>query len=167
MAKKSINNYAVIEANNRKIQEFNQSLENKKLMNQCNCPHCIKGPGLLMKPVGSEVVGGNNSSIMECKICGKRIAMGKINLDQVNDAIRVLDSAIDHVKMMDTHFGEDEKAMLTVSYTQQSILVFKRLYEMHWKRFNSENKEKKERKDNSSSRWGNSTRRPRADGWSK
>ena len=167
MAKKSINNYMVIEANNRKIQDFGKALDNKKIMNQCNCPHCINGAGLMVKPVGTETVGGSRFSLMECAICGKKIAMGRVTLDQVKDACKILDSAIDHAKIMDTHFGEDEKAMLILSNTQQGLYVLLRLYEQHWKRFNGDNKEKKERRDNSSSQWAGASAHPRASGWSK
>ena len=171
MGKKARRDYLQIEANMREIRRYQKSLDNQKILARCNCSHCITGECMAIKPSNNITTLPDGRKVVDvtCGICGKKVTFTKFTDEQFQEACDVLDAVIDQLKMIDTHFGMDEDAMLILSNNQQGIYYLRKLYERHTKQLRDAQEKKTNNNQNAShstsSYGGSSSHMPRNSGW--
>lgn len=171
MSKKARRDYLQIEANMREIRRYQKSLDNQTILARCNCSHCITGECMAIKPSNNITTLPDGRKVVDvtCGICGKKVTFTKFTDEQFQEACDLLDAVIDQLKMIDTHFGMDEDAMLILSNNQQGIYYLRKLYERHTKQLRDAQEKKNNNNQNAShstsSYGGSSSHMPRNSGW--
>lgn len=90
----------------------------------------------------------DDSTRVQCKKCGAMFDFKTVDMDTLNDAIRIVHNAINQVKVLSDNPSEDKKVIRLLGELDYNLGNLSELYEATTKSFNkNKNKKKKKNRD--------------------